>query len=92
MLRDFLDRFGFDYEFVSASDRYNSGAFDDALRNVLRQYDAIQAIMLPTLREERRLEEAPAAYKKIGPVIDAQETEGLIRPLARLRPWVTFKA
>ena len=32
MLRDFLDRFGFDYEFVSASDRYNSGGFDDALR------------------------------------------------------------
>jgi len=54
MLREFLDRFGFDYEFVSASDRYNSGAFDEALKGVLRHYDAIQAIMLPTLREERR--------------------------------------
>jgi lysyl-tRNA synthetase class 1 len=50
MLREFLDQFGFDYEFVSASDRYNAGEFDDALRNVLRNYDAIQAIMLPTLR------------------------------------------
>ena len=59
MLRDFLDRFGFDYEFVAASDRYNSGAFDEALRNVLRHYDAIMAIMLPTLREERRKTYSP---------------------------------
>ncbi|WP_225204593.1 lysine--tRNA ligase [Novosphingobium huizhouense] len=59
MLRDFLDRFGFDYEFVSASDRYNSGAFDDALRGVLRHFDAIMGIMLPTLREERRKTYSP---------------------------------
>jgi len=59
MLREFLDRFGFDYEFVSASDRYNSGGFDDALKNVLSHYDAIQAIMLPTLREERRKTYSP---------------------------------
>jgi tRNA-splicing ligase RtcB len=45
-----------------------------------------------TLREERRVEEAPRAYKPIGPVIDAQEQAGLIRAAARLRPWVTFKA
>ncbi|WP_347303544.1 lysine--tRNA ligase [Croceibacterium sp. TMG7-5b_MA50] len=59
MLRDFLDRFGFEYEFVSASDRYNSGAFDDALRGVLRHYDAIMGVMLPTLREERRQTYSP---------------------------------
>jgi lysyl-tRNA synthetase class 1 len=59
MLRDFLDRFGFDYEFVSASDRYNSGGFDEALKNVLRNYDAIMAVMLPTLREERRKTYSP---------------------------------
>lgn len=58
-LRDFLDQFGFDYEFVSASDRYNSGAFDEALRQVLRKYDAIMGIMLPTLREERRRTYSP---------------------------------
>ncbi|MEZ5743850.1 MAG: lysine--tRNA ligase [Sphingomonadaceae bacterium] len=58
-LREFLDRFGFDYEFVSASDRYNSGAFDDALRGVLRNYDAIMDVMLPTLREERRQTYSP---------------------------------
>ena len=59
MLRRFLDQFGFDYEFVSASDRYNSGAFDDALKNVLRHFDAIMEIMLPTLREERRQTYSP---------------------------------
>jgi tRNA-splicing ligase RtcB len=45
-----------------------------------------------TLREERRVEEAPQAYKPIGPVIDAQEQAGLIKAAVRLRPWVTFKA
>ncbi|OBX18546.1 lysine--tRNA ligase [Erythrobacter sp. QSSC1-22B] len=58
-LREFLDRFGFDYEFVAASDCYNSGAFDDALRQVLRRNQAILDIMLPTLREERRQTYSP---------------------------------
>ncbi|WP_066768489.1 lysine--tRNA ligase [Croceicoccus mobilis] len=62
-LRAFLDRFGFDYEFVSASERYNSGAFDEGLRKVLRGFEAIQAVMLPTLREERR-----ATYSPVLPV------------------------
>jgi len=45
-----------------------------------------------TLREERLIEEAPRAYKPIGPVIDAQVEAKLIEPVAKLRPWVTFKA
>ena len=59
MLREFLDRFGFQYEFVSASDRYNSGAFDEALRQVWRKNQQILDIMLPTLREERRQTYSP---------------------------------
>ena len=59
MLRDFLDHFGFDYEFLSASDCYRSGRFDDALRAVLRHFDAIMGVMLPTLREERRRSYSP---------------------------------
>ena len=62
-LHAFLDRFGFDYEFVSATDRYGSGAFDDALRRVLTANDAILDIMLPTLRAERR-----ATYSPILPI------------------------
>jgi len=63
LLREFLDRYGFDYEFVSSTERYTSGAFDDALRNVLRNYQAILDIMLPTLRAERA-----ATYSPVLPV------------------------
>ncbi|MGN6269107.1 MAG: lysine--tRNA ligase [Sphingomonas sp.] len=63
MLRAFLDRFGFDYEFASSTDYYASGRFDDALRNVLRHFDAIMDVMLPTLRAERR-----ATYSPVLPV------------------------
>lgn len=45
-----------------------------------------------TLREERRIEEAPAAYKPIGPVIECQVEAGLVDVVARLRPLMTFKA
>lgn len=45
-----------------------------------------------TLSEERKIEESPHAYKKIGPVIDVQEEAGLIHSIARFRPWMTFKA
>src|SRR5437588_8032991 len=52
-LRAFLDAFGFDYEFASATDYYASGRFDAALLRMLARYDAIMKIMLPSLREER---------------------------------------
>ena len=45
-----------------------------------------------TMREERRIEEAPAAYKAIGPVIDAQVKAGVLSIVAKLRPVLTFKA
>ncbi|MHA6721555.1 lysine--tRNA ligase [Sphingomonas sp. RS2018] len=54
MLRAFLDRFGFDYDFASSTDYYEGGRFDDALRLVLRNFQGIQDVMLPTLRAERR--------------------------------------
>lgn len=53
-LRAFLDRFGFEYEFVSATEMYTSGAFDTALLRMLAVYDAVKAIILPTLGDERR--------------------------------------
>jgi len=59
MLRRFLDTFGFDYEFASATDYYNSGRFDPILRRVAERYDDIMAIMLPTLGEERRATYSP---------------------------------
>jgi lysyl-tRNA synthetase class 1 len=58
-LRAFLDGFGFDYEFLSATDCYRSGRFDTMLRAVLRHYDAIMAVMLPTLGPDRQATYAP---------------------------------
>jgi lysyl-tRNA synthetase class 1 len=52
-LRAFLDRFGFEYEFLSSTDCYKSGRFDAALLKVLERLDAVMNIMLPSLREER---------------------------------------
>ena len=59
MLRGFLDRFGFDYEFFSATECYRSGRFDEVIRQVLRNWDAVMGVMLPTLREERRRTYSP---------------------------------
>jgi lysyl-tRNA synthetase class 1 len=54
MLRRFLDTFGFEYEFISATEFYASGRFDDTLRLAAERYDAIMKIMLASLREERQ--------------------------------------
>ncbi|HYF23631.1 MAG TPA: lysine--tRNA ligase, partial [Caulobacteraceae bacterium] len=53
-LRAFLDGFGFEYEFFSATECYRSGRFDAVLLKALERFDDIQAVMLPTLGPERR--------------------------------------
>jgi lysyl-tRNA synthetase class 1 len=58
-LRAFLDGFGFEYEFFSSTECYRSGRFDQTLLTVLARFDAVQAIMLPTLGEERRATYSP---------------------------------
>src|SRR6478735_6967105 len=70
MLRHFLDRFGFDYEFLSATDCYTSGRFDAVIRKVLHGWDAIMGVMLPTLREDRR--------KTYSPVLPISPTSGIV--------------
>jgi len=52
-LRAFLDEFGFDYEFKSATDLYQSGDYNAALNNVLQHYDEIKDYMLTTLGQNR---------------------------------------
>ena len=59
MLRRFLDTFGFDYEFASATDYYKSGKFDAVLLRAAERYDEIMAVMLPTLGEERQATYSP---------------------------------
>ncbi|MCG6207297.1 lysine--tRNA ligase [Rhodopseudomonas sp. HC1] len=58
-LRAFLDHFGFDYEFASATDYYKGGRFDATLLKVLERLDKVMAIMLPSLREERAASYSP---------------------------------
>jgi len=58
-LRAFLDRFGFEYEFASATDYYRSGRFDATLLKMLAVYDDVMRIILPTLGEERRATYSP---------------------------------
>lgn len=59
MLRRFLDTFGFDYEFASATDFYLSGDFDAVLKLAVERYDEIMGVMLPTLGEERQATYSP---------------------------------
>ena len=54
MLRRFLDTFGFQYEFYSANEFYRSGRFDETLLKACEKYDELMAVMLKSLREERR--------------------------------------
>jgi len=52
-LREFLDGFGFEYEFISSTDFYRSGQFDEVLRRAAERYDGVMKVMLKSLRDER---------------------------------------
>ncbi|MCC5971046.1 MAG: lysine--tRNA ligase [Pararhodobacter sp.] len=54
MLRRFLDTFGFEYEFISATEFYKTGQFDDILLRAADRYDALMEVMLKSLRDERQ--------------------------------------
>ena len=84
-LRAFLDKFGFSYEFLSATQCYTSGRFDATLLRVLEHYDEIRDVILPTLGPERRatyspfLPISPATGKVLQvPVIDRDLAAGSI--------------
>jgi lysyl-tRNA synthetase, class I len=58
-LMAFLDQFGFEYEFFSATERYKSGDMDATLLKMLEVYDDVMAIILPTLGAERQATYSP---------------------------------
>ncbi|MEM6712082.1 MAG: lysine--tRNA ligase [Pseudomonadota bacterium] len=62
-LRAFLDQFGFDYEFMSATECYTSGLFDEMLVRTLERFQKVMDVMLPTLGAERQ-----ATYSPILPI------------------------
>ncbi|TIQ17397.1 MAG: lysine--tRNA ligase [Mesorhizobium sp.] len=59
MLCRFLDTFGFDYEFASATEYYKAGHFDETLLRAAERFDEIMAVMLPTLGGERQATYSP---------------------------------
>ncbi len=59
MLQRFLDQFGFEYEFFSATDCYKAGRFDETLLTMLKNYDKVMDIILPTLGAERQATYSP---------------------------------
>ena len=66
MLRRFLDTFGFNYEFASATEYYKAGRFDEVLLRAAERYDDIMAVMLPTLGAERQ--ETYSPFLPISPI------------------------
>ena len=58
-LRRFLDQFGFEYEFFSATEAYTSGMMDQTLLRMLEVYDKVMDIILPTFGPERRATYSP---------------------------------
>ena len=54
MLKNFLNKFEFKYEFKSSTENYKKGLFNESLKRVMEKYDLIMEIILPTLRQERR--------------------------------------
>ena len=58
-LCSFLDQFGFEYEFFSATECYTSGMMDATLIRMLEVYDQVMDILLPTFGEERRKTYSP---------------------------------
>lgn len=59
MLQDFLNTFGFDYTFYSATQVYKSGGLDNALLRVLEKYDEVLELMLKNVGEERQKTYSP---------------------------------
>tara|TARA_Y100000768_G_scaffold383499_1_gene365765 strand:+ start:89 stop:1651 length:1563 start_codon:yes stop_codon:yes gene_type:complete len=54
MLKNFLNKFKFNYEFKSSTENYKKGVFNESLKRVIEKYDLIMETILPTLRQERR--------------------------------------
>src|SRR5580692_10000968 len=63
--RSFFDSFGFDYEFISATDFYKSGRMDAVMLTILERFDQAQSVMLPTLGPERAATYSP--FQPISP-------------------------
>ncbi len=85
MLKNFLNKFNFDYTFKSSTEIYKNGLFNDALLLVLEKYDEIKNIILPTLGKERQKTYSPFLPVCLNtgkvlevPIIEIKRKEGKI--------------
>ena len=65
-LKFFLDQFGFEYDFISSTEKYKSGYFDKVLKMILDNHQKISSIILPTLGKERQ--ETYSPFLPISPI------------------------
>ena len=77
MLKDFLDKFNFEYNFKSSTKLYKSGAFNKTLQIILENYQGIMDIILPTLGKERQKTYSPflPICPETGKVLEIPVTE-----------------
>ena len=59
MLKKFLDQFNFNYVFKSSTELYKSGYFNETLKLILKNYNGIMDIIIPTLGKERQKTYSP---------------------------------
>ena len=59
MLKNFLNKFNFKYNFKSSTLLYKSGFFNDTLKLILENYEGIMNIVIPTLGKERQKTYSP---------------------------------
>ena len=85
MLKNFLNKFKFEYNFKSSTETYKKGLFNTALLLVLEKYEEINEIIIPTLGKERQKTYSPflPLCPETGqvlevPVVEIKKKEGKI--------------
>ena len=85
MLKKFLKEFKFNFTFVSSTETYKKGKFNEALLLVLEKYEKIVEIIFPTLGKERQKTYSPflPICSKTGkvlevPIVEIKKKEGKI--------------
>ena len=58
-LRSFLNSFGFTFEFMSATDAYQSGRFNEGLARIMDKHREVIDIFTPTISQEKRAAWSP---------------------------------
>ncbi len=53
-LKRFLDSYGFEYEFLSSTQCYRGGVFDNGLKRVMDNYTRIREMFISTISKEKR--------------------------------------